>query len=86
LAPYLITDGGLDYDKAYSILEAWLDKCNEVRQLEPDRTSLLYRIKYCLDAAENHDRKPIRFEIFKEYYANVYKSLKLGGGSARENI
>jgi hypothetical protein len=80
LAPHLITVRGLDYDKAYSILEAWLDKCNELRQLEPDRNSFRYRIRYCLDTAESQERKPIRFETFKEYYPDVYKSLKLGGG------
>ena len=80
LAPYLITVKGLDYDKAYCILEGWLDKCNEVRSLEPSRKAFRYRLRYCLDVAENQERMPIRFETFKEYYPDVYKILKLGGG------
>src|SRR5215212_2201941 len=52
LAPYLITVRRLDYDKAYSVLEGWLEGCDDVRQLEPDWTSFRYRIRYCLEAAE----------------------------------
>ena len=81
LAPYLITVKGLDYDKAYSVLEQWLDKCNDVKRLEPDRTSFRYRIRYCLDIAENQERKPIKFDTFKEYYPDVYKSWKLAGSA-----
>jgi hypothetical protein len=81
LAPYLITVKGLDYDKAYSVLEQWLDKCNDVKRLEPDWTSFRYRIRYCLDIAENQERKPIKFDTFKEYYPDVYKSLKLAGSA-----
>ena len=80
LAPYLITVRGLDCDIAYAILDAWLDKCDEVRRLEPGRTEFRYRIRYCLDSAENQERKPIKFETFKEYYPDIYKRLKLDGG------
>ena len=57
LAPYLITVKGLDYDKACSVLEQWPDKCNDVKRLEPDWTSFRDRIRYCLDIAENQERK-----------------------------
>ena len=75
LAPYLITVRSVGYDRAYSVLEAWLDKCNEVRRLEPDRTAFRYRIRYCLQAAENQKRKPVRFDTFKERYPDIYKKL-----------
>ncbi len=81
LAPYLITVRGLDYDRAYHILEAWLDKCDNVKRLEPGWTHFRYRIRYCLDTAEDQERKPIRFDTFKEYYHDVYKNLKLGRGA-----
>jgi hypothetical protein len=81
LAPYLITIKGMDYDNAYHIVESWHEKCNGVRSLDPDWHSFRYRIRYCLDTAEDQERKPIRFETFKEYYPDVYKSLKLSGGS-----
>lgn len=78
LAPYLITVRNIEYDQAYHIIEAWLEKCDQVRSLEPDWTSFRYRIRYCLDSAEEQERKPIRFETFKEYYPNVYKALAFG--------
>jgi hypothetical protein len=81
LSPYLITVRGLDYDKAYAVLDAWLVGCDAVRKLEPDLNSFRYRIRYCLDAAESHERRPIRFGTLKQYYPDIYKSLKLDGGA-----
>jgi Primase X len=84
LAPYLITVRGLDHAKAYDILDAWLDRCNDVSSLEPEKSAFQNRIKQCLDVAKNQGRRPIKFETFKEYYPDVYhnnKSSKLGGGA-----
>jgi len=78
LAPYLITVKNTEYDKAYHIIEAWLQKCEEVRSLEPGWTEFRYRIRHCLDTAENQERMPIKYETFKEYYPNVYKQLSKG--------
>jgi hypothetical protein len=75
LAPYLITVRNIEYDKAYHIIEAWLEKCDQVRSLEPGWHEFRYRIRYCLDTAEDQERRPIRFETFKEYYPDIYKSL-----------
>lgn len=77
LAPYLITVKGLDYDKAYDTIEEWLEKCDDIRRLEPGWTSFRYRIRYCLDTAENQERKPIKFETFKSTYPDIYKKLNL---------
>jgi hypothetical protein len=80
LAPYLITVRNIEYDKAYHIIEAWLEKCEQIRSLEPGWKEFRYRIRYCLDSAEDQQRKPIRFETFREYYPDIHKALKLGGG------
>jgi hypothetical protein len=77
LAPYLITIKGLDYDKAYNILDSWLDKCADVRSLEPDQTAFRNRLRYCLDTPDDQERKPIRFDTFREYYPEIYKRIKL---------
>ncbi len=78
LAPYLITVRGLGYDQAYSIIESWLDKCAQVRGLEPSKADFRYRIRYCLDVAESKERWPIGLEKFKRYYPDAYnKCLKL---------
>jgi hypothetical protein len=76
LAPYLFTVKGMDYDDAYHVIEGWLERCEQIRSLEPGWDSFRYRIRYCLDTAEDQERKPIRFETFKEYYPDVYKILR----------
>lgn len=82
LAPYLITIRKLDCDKATNILDAWLDKCDDVRGLEPSRSAFDNRVRYCLEAAESQERKPIRFETFKEYYPDIYKEVLLLSSSS----
>jgi hypothetical protein len=51
LTPYLITVRGLDNNTAYNTLDACLEKCNDVRRLEPDKHAFQNRIKQCLDIA-----------------------------------
>jgi hypothetical protein len=75
LAPYLITIKKLDHDKAYSILEQWLEKCDDMRRLEPGWSSFRYRIRHCLHIAEHKERKPIKLETFKEYFPELYGRL-----------
>jgi hypothetical protein len=75
LAPYLVTVRGLDYDRSYHIIELWLGKCDNVRSLEPGWDAFRYRIRYCLDVAEDQERKPIRLDTFKEYYPGAYGEL-----------
>jgi hypothetical protein len=80
LAPYLVTIRCLDYDKAYTILEAWLDKCDNVRRLYPDRSNFRVRVKHCLEycfkALETEKpRNPIKFKTFQEHYPGLYREL-----------
>jgi hypothetical protein len=75
LAPYLITIRKMDYDKAESVLEEWLEKCDNVRRLEPGRIYFRYRIQYCLQSAERNDRLPIKLETFREYYPELFKEV-----------
>jgi hypothetical protein len=85
LAPYLIPVKGVDYDQPYSILEGWLDKCDQVKRLEPDRTAFRYRLRYCLDTAENQERKSIKFETLKEYYPDAYQRLSFKEEASKSN-
>jgi hypothetical protein len=71
----LVTVRGLDYDRSYHIIELWLGKCDNVRSLEPGWDAFRYRIRYCLDVAEDQERKPIRLDTFKEYYPGAYGEL-----------
>jgi hypothetical protein len=80
LAPYLVSVRKLDHDRAYTILESWLDKCAQIRSLDPDWNSFRHRMRYCLDVAESQQRKPIRFQTFREYYPDVYRACYGDGG------
>lgn len=80
LAPYLITVRRLDRDKAYTLLEQWLYKCDDVRRLYPHRSNFRVRIKhcleYCIDALDSpQPRYPVTFKTFKEYYPDLYREL-----------
>jgi hypothetical protein len=75
LTPYLITIRKMDYDKSESILEEWLEKCDNVRRLEPGRFYFRYRIRYCLQSAERNERLPIKLETFREYYPELFKEV-----------
>jgi Primase X len=84
LAPYLINVKEMDHDDAYHIIESWLEKCDEIKSLDPSWDSFRYRMRYCLNAAEEQERKPIRFETFKEFYPDIYRELGLGEGGNKE--
>jgi hypothetical protein len=81
LAPYLITVRGLDYDKAYTVLEEWLDKCDRLRRLQPSWNFFEYRIDYCLDLSEEKSMKPSGFDALQAKSPDIYQALKLGGGA-----
>jgi hypothetical protein len=90
LAPYLITIRRLDYERAYTLLEQWLDMCDDVRRLYPDRSDFRSRVKhcleYCIDALDTPKaRHPIRFRTFKEYYPDLYRDLFFDGSGATEH-
>jgi hypothetical protein len=75
LGPYLTTIKKFDYDKAYKILERWLEQCDSLNRLEPDWRTFEYRVDYCLRRSEEKERKPIRLQTFMELYPELYKSL-----------
>jgi Primase X len=45
LAPYLISVKGMDFDDAYHTIESWLEKCDEIRSLDPSWDSFRYRMR-----------------------------------------
>jgi hypothetical protein len=62
LAPYLINIKKLSYDTALNIINTWLSRCGELRQLDQDFNYLVrYALKYC---AKNGNR-PLKLETLK---------------------
>jgi hypothetical protein len=80
LAPYLITVRKLDYERAYTILEGWLNKCDDVRRLYPSesnfRDRVIHSLRYCINKLDTPEaRYPPKFQTFKEYYPVLYRQL-----------
>jgi hypothetical protein len=62
LAPYLINIKKLSYDAASNIINNWLSKCGESRQLDQNFN---YMVRYALKNAVKNGYKPLTFETLK---------------------
>lgn len=75
LAPYLITIRKMDPAKACSIMERWLERCDDIRRLEPGWSYFRNRIRCCIEAAQSKQRKPDRLEKLQEYHPELYDAF-----------
>jgi len=77
LAPYLINVKNLSFEKSYTIIKNWLDKCNELEPLDNYR-NFDYRIKHALKNAANKGIGPMSKEKIKldKTYSDLYQILK----------
>ena len=72
LAPYLINVRKVSYDAALNIINSWLSKCGELRQLDQNFDyTVRYALKYC---AKNGNR-PLKFDTLKLRNAALYDVL-----------
>jgi hypothetical protein len=74
LAPYLINKRGLSYDRSYSIIHDWLDKCNKVKKLD---FTPHYKIKSALNCCSNF--MPISKGRLKAENDELYRMLLVNG-------
>jgi hypothetical protein len=58
-APYFINMKGLSFDESYDRIDQWLDKCNELKELDFDPAA---RINDSLNAASNTNYLPISLD------------------------
>jgi hypothetical protein len=73
LAPYLINVRKVSYDVALNIINSWLVKCGELRQLDQDYNYMVrYALKYC---AKNGNR-PLKLDTLKTKNLMLYDLLK----------
>jgi Primase X len=73
LAPYLINVRKVSYDIALNIINSWLVKCGELRQLDQDFNYLVrYALKYC---AKNGNR-PLKLDTLKTKNLLLYDLVK----------
>jgi hypothetical protein len=58
-APYLINVKRLPFEEAFDIIDKWLDKCNELEELDFDTDT---KINDCINCAVNKGYLPISFD------------------------
>jgi hypothetical protein len=73
LAPYLINVKKLSYDAALNIINSWLDKCVEVRQLDQNFD---YTVRYALKYSAKNGHKPIKFDTLRMKNKPLYDVLQ----------
>lgn len=72
LSPYLINKRRVSYDKAYSIIETWLEKCDELEPLDFDSD---YKINEGLNGVLDKEYYPIAFNDLKEENLELYNII-----------
>ena len=76
LVPYLCTIKNMqDDDEIHQVVDDWLDKCEQLRSLQPSRRDFDRRIDDAIEWAREHDMLPTRLETIKEEYPDLYKKL-----------
>src|SRR5919198_5166621 len=72
LAPYLINIKKLSYDDAFNIINTWLSKCGELRQLDHNFN---YIVKHAIKRSIKSRYKPLKFDTLKLTNKIVYDLL-----------
>ena len=71
MCPYLANVKKLDYEQSFEILKTWLEKCDDLRELDfnPDR-EIRTKIRYV------KDYNPISIKTLMKDNKNFYRMLK----------
>jgi hypothetical protein len=76
LVPYLCTIKDIqDDDEIHQVVDEWLDKCEQLRRLEPSRRDFDRRIADAIEWARDDDKLPTKLQTIKEDYPDLYKKL-----------
>jgi hypothetical protein len=78
LSRYLINIKRLEYEKAYDEIWQWLDKCSQLRRLEPSASYFdRYVVQYQLERAKDNGMPPMSENRLRSDYPGLYEVLKL---------
>jgi Primase X len=72
LAPYLINVKKLSYDAALNIINGWLSKCGEFRQLDQNFD---YTVRYALKYSAKNGQRPLNLDTLKVKNKVLYDLL-----------
>jgi hypothetical protein len=81
LIPYFVVIKGMtDFNQIFDIIMQWLDKCAELRRLEPSRHDFVDRVRRrIIEVMEGHSkdeaRAPMRWETLKDENPLLYEKL-----------
>jgi hypothetical protein len=73
LAPYLINIKKVPYDAALNIINSWLSKCGELRQLDQNFD---YTVRYALKYSAKNGQRPLKLDSLKTKNLMLYDLLK----------
>jgi hypothetical protein len=73
LAPYLINVKKLSYYAALNIINNWLSKCGELRQLDQNFD---YTVRYALKYSAKNGHKPLKLDTLKIKNKSLYDILQ----------
>ena len=62
----------MSYDEAFQMLQNWLDKCNELRSLDPNFS---YKVKYSLNASIRKQQLPLKLTTLESKNKELYEML-----------
>jgi hypothetical protein len=86
LAPYLLNIRNLSLEQAYATIIDWLNKCEQLRPLQPSRRDVNYRVKLALERAQKTGILPMRLDTVKDKSPELHEILSLGGSVRRTNV
>jgi len=72
LAPYQINIKKVSNDDAFQIIKDWLDKCNELRTLDPNFS---YKVKYSVNTAMRKQQLPMKLSTLENKNRDLYNLL-----------
>jgi hypothetical protein len=73
LAPYLVNIKKLSYDAALNIINSWLGKCGELRQLDQNFD---YTVRYALKYSAKNGNRPLKLDTLKLKNKPLYDVLQ----------
>ena len=73
LAPYLINVKKLPYHTTSNIINSWLVKCGELRQLDQNFD---YTVRYALKYSAKNGQRPLKLDTLKTKNLMLYDLLK----------
>ena len=73
LAPYLINIKKVSYDNALNIINSWLSKSTELRQLDQNFD---YMVRYALKYSAKNGQRPLKLDTLKVKNKMLYNLLR----------